>query len=77
MIAGAARCRRYRPGKAQIDKVQTVDKGIDDADKSIRSNIVSALGSFRTAWEAAPRFRAGASERSLSAAFSLASDTRR
>ena len=38
MIAGAAGCRRYRPGKAQIDKVLTVDKGIDDADKPIRSN---------------------------------------
>jgi hypothetical protein len=40
MIAGPASGGRYRPCEAQIDKVQTVDKGIDDADKAIRRNIV-------------------------------------
>lgn len=44
MIAGAAGCRRYRPGKAQIDKVQTVDKGIDDSGKTIRSDIIIDAG---------------------------------
>jgi hypothetical protein len=40
MIAGAADGRCYRPGEAQIDKVQTVNKGIDDADEAIRCNII-------------------------------------
>jgi hypothetical protein len=34
MIVRAAGCRRYRPGKSQIEKVQTVEKGIDDADEA-------------------------------------------
>jgi hypothetical protein len=44
MIAGAADGRCYRPGEAQIDTVQAVNKGIDDADEAIRCNIIINAG---------------------------------
>jgi len=50
MIAGAADCRRHRPRKAQIDKGHTVYKGVDDANKTIRSNIASMPAGSRLAW---------------------------
>jgi hypothetical protein len=48
MIAGTAGCRRHRPRKAQIDKIQTIDKGIDDASKTIRRNIIIDAGGKQT-----------------------------
>ena len=66
MIAGAADDRCYRPGEAQIDKVQAVNKGIDDADEAIRCNIIinaggeqarlGSVGSFDEAHSIAPNF---------------------
>jgi hypothetical protein len=65
MITGPASGGRFRPCEAQIDKVQTVDKGIDDADKAIRRNIVvnvrgeqaglRSIGSFDAAHKTSAR----------------------